>query len=636
MAAQALPWRPCGAWLGGTVAALALSPNFPGDGLILAATAAGLYRSTDGGRHWQRSTNDLSDPRTMTVTFAPLAHTCLAFAATADGRLFQSADGGASWQACSGWAGFGLINALSASPNFAVDRTLFVATPEGIFRSQDGGENWESSTFGLLDLEILCLACAPNFAESEVLWAGSALGGFYRSRNGARSWRDAGQGLPDMAMQCIAVSPTYAQDQTLYVGTESDGLYRSTDGGASWHALSSALAGQSINALAISPDGRTLFAGAGDGVYASPDGGQHWSLTAGGAFPALTLAVAADGTAVAGAYQAGIWRWSPNAGQWQPAPDGLTAHVPPIVLLDETHRLILLDVDGALSQSRDEGRTWQLLHRELGDEAVLAIAQATDSQGALLYAATATALYGKQAMIGAAATAPAWRTYPLPADAASPTLLVCSPSVARFPLLLLADEGGNLYLSSAGGAQWQALTVPWADSRLLHVAFSPVDGAQQTLIALTARPDAEHPYLLQLWQSSDQGDSWGVLADFYADTPAAVMTLPLEPVRQPILVGVHNRLIKLDQAAAERTWAVQQHLLADNLRITGIVTTANYLADQTIYVTTNDGILQSKDDGATWTAVGEGLAGHTLVAFGPGQADRPAYAVELGGAIWRL
>lgn len=625
MGAQASDWQPCGAWLGGTVAALALSPTFAQDGVILAATAAGLYRSTDGGRHWQRSADGLSDPRLTAVAFAPWP-ALLAFAATADGRLFQSEDGGQSWHACLGWAGFGLINALSLSPNFAADRTLFVATPEGILRSQDGGASWESSTFGLLDLEILCLACAPNFAESDVLWAGSALGGFYRSRNGARSWRDSGQGLPDMAVQCIAVSPAYADDQTLYVGTERDGIYRSTDGGVTWHLLSAALAGQPINALAISADGQTLFAGAGAGVYMSTDAGQQWLLTAGGTFPALALAVAADGTAVAGAYQEGIFGWSPSVRQWQPACAGLTAHVPPLVLRDAPHGFVALDVEGVLVQSQDKGRTWHVLNGELGDEAVLAIAQATADQGPFLYAATATACYVQQAAT--------WQRIALPVDAAPPTLLACSPHFARFPLWLLATEGGGLYLAEGDKGAWQALTVPWADGQLLHVAFAPVDAVQQTVVALTVQPHPQQHYLFHLWQSSDLGANWLALADFYADTPAAVMTLALDPVEQPILVGVHNRLIKLYQTA-ERTWAIQQHFLADTLRITSIVTTADYLETPILYVTTNAGLWQSTDGGATWTTVGAGLAGHTLVAFHPGSDAHPAYAVELGGAIWQ-
>ena len=623
-------WQRCGAWLGGTVAGLAVSPNFAQDGLILAATAAGLFRSLDGGWQWQPARHGLPDPRITAVAFGPVVEA--AFVATADGRLFQSEDGGVTWRECSGWAGLGLINVLCVSPNFALDYTLFVATAEGIFRSQDGGGSWESSTFGLLDLEILCLACATNFGESEVLWAGSALGGFYRSRNGARSWRDSGFGLPDMAVQCIAVSPTYAQDQTLYVGTESDGVYCSTDGGANWHVLSPDLAGQPINALAISADGQVFWAGTGAGVYTSTDGGHQWAQTVNGAFLALSLALPTADTAIAGAYHDGVLRWSSREGAWQPALADFTAHVPPAVLGDPVSGLTLLNVEGALVQSQDAGATWHLLNPELADEAVLAMAQAVAAGGPLLYAVTASALYGQQPPSAASAAA-IWHRYPLP-TAAAPTLLVCSPQFDLAPLLLLADAASQFYCSADGGAQWQALTVPWTGRQLLHLAISPLVGARQPWYALTAHSDPEQHYQLELWQSSDQGGEWLVLADFYADAPAAVMTLPLDPVEQPILVGVHNRLIKIYQTA-ERTWALQQHFLGQTQRITSIATTATYLEDHAIFVTTNDGLLQSHDGGATWTAVGAGLAGRTMVAFCPGANDRPAYAVELGGAIWR-
>jgi len=630
-------WQRIGAWSGGTVAALALSPHFPHDGLLLAATAAGLYRSTDGGQHWASQPQAFSDPRVTAVAFALPGELAapvpaVAFAATADSRFFRSADGGESWQELTAWAGLGLINAIAVSPNFAVDQTLFVATSEGVFRTQDGGSTWESSTFGLLDLEILCLACAPNFGESELLWAGSALGGLYRSRNGARSWRDAGQGLPDMAIQCIALSPNFAQDQTLYVGTESDGIYASTDGGVQWAPLSQALAGQSINCLAISAEGQTLYAGAREGVYCSTDGGRQWALTPGGAFLALALAITPAGAAVAGSYQEGIFQLATPDRPWQAAA-GLTAHVPPVVLADATNSFYLLDVEGALAQSQDEGNTWQLLNAALAQEAGLAALLATGAQGALLYVATAEMLYVKGATAGG--DGPPWRSYPLPTDATEPTLLACSPPLAEPPVLFLADAAGKLYRAIDGDLQWQLLAVPWVNSQLLQLYCAPAYDTEQTLYALTVQPDRDRTYLAQLWQTSNRRAEWVSLVDFYADTPAAVMTLPLDPVEQPILVGVGNRLIKLYRQA-DLSWAVQQHFLAPALRITSIVTTDNYLEEGTIYVTTNQGVLQSRDAGATWTSVGEGLAGRTFVAFLPAQDERPAYAVELGGALWRL
>lgn len=633
MTEQSPSWRCCGAWTGGTVVAVAISPEFAQDGIVLAATAAGLYRSTDGGRQWTKGQSGLSDPRITTVLFAPAvsASAPLAFAATADGRLFQTQDGGATWLEIPAWAGLGLINAIAISPNFVTDQTLFVATAEGIFRTQDGGHTWQSSTFGLLDLEILCLTCAPNFAESELLWAGSAQGGLYRSRNAARSWRESGQGLPDTAIQCIAVSPNFAQDQTLYVGTERDGIYVSTDGGTNWRPLSSLLAGQSVNCLAISPDGQTLLAGAENGIYRSVDGGRQWVLTTDGAFLALAVAIAPDGTAVAGAYQEGAFQLPANTGGWQPVSMGLTAHVPPVVLRDQENRLYLLDIDGVLVTSSDAGNTWQPCNHALAAAPVLAVAMATGEMGSRLYAVTADALYCTQTPL----TTTAWRSHPLPLADSVPTLLACALPGAQNSVLLLADETGNLYLSPQGGEQWQSLTTPWQGSGLLHLCFSPIDRSSQTVFALTVQATVDANYLMQIWQTTDAGATWLALADFYADTPAAVMTLPLDPVEQPVLVGVGNRLIKLYRQSENLSWAVEQHFLADTLRITGIVTTESYLEDRFIHVTTNDGIYQTMEGGATWTPVAAALAGRTIVALLSSAAGLPVYAVELGGAIWQ-
>lgn len=631
MADETPIWRQVGAWQGGTVAALAISPHFLQDGIVLAATGAGLFRSTDGGQQWVCQQEGLSDPRVTTVTFAPA--TPVAFSATADGRLFQSPDRGASWQEVTSWAGLGWINAIAPSPHFATDQTLFVATNEGVFRSQDGGQSWESSTFGLLDLEILCLACAPNFAESQLLWAGSALGGLYRSRNGARSWRDAGQGLPDMAMQCIAVSPNFVVDQTLYVGTESDGLYRSTDGGASWQAVTPVLAGQSVNVLALGTDGQTLFVGTSDGVYCSSNGGEQWTQTQGSDFIALALAIASDGTALAGAYQTGVLRWSASDNQWQTAVIGLAAHAPPTVLFAKDQPLYLLDIEGALVAYQAEGKNWRALQHDLAEEPVIAAAIATDAQGDILYAVTQTTLYYTQ-LTPAAPEIDHWQRMPLPEASVAPQLLVAARTFAQAPVLLLADGAGALFSASAGGAQWLALTVPWSTSQLLQLAFAS-DDSGRTIYALTVQPHAEHNYLLQLWQTGTADGEWLALADFYAEVPVAVLTVPHDPVEESILVGVRNRLIKLYHPSAGQGWAVSQHFLPDTLRITSIVTTGGDKGGARLYVTTNDGVCQSDDGGATWTPVGEGLAGRTIVAFQPAMNDQPAYAVALGGTIWQ-
>lgn len=64
-------WQSMGIWEGGTVLALACSPHFQDDHLALAATAAGLYRSTDGGRSWSHNLIGITHRNLVCVHFTP-------------------------------------------------------------------------------------------------------------------------------------------------------------------------------------------------------------------------------------------------------------------------------------------------------------------------------------------------------------------------------------------------------------------------------------------------------------------------------------------------------------------------------------------------------------------------------------
>src|SRR5690606_6238915 len=108
-----------GAWQGGSVIQIALSPGFAEDGIALAATLAGLFRSTDRGQSWQLAMAGLNEPTLTTVIFAgtstpesaqsttqPAAQS-VAYAGTEGGRLYRSTDMGQTWAECAGWAGLG-------------------------------------------------------------------------------------------------------------------------------------------------------------------------------------------------------------------------------------------------------------------------------------------------------------------------------------------------------------------------------------------------------------------------------------------------------------------------------------------------------------------------------------------------
>lgn len=632
-------WQQTTAWFGGTVAGVAFSPAFATDQLALAATPAGIYRSSDGGQQWVWSSQGISDPLVVAVGFAPLLANggTLALAASQGGRLFRSSVGGAAWSEVMSWAGLGMISSFLFSPAFAHDQTLFVTTDAGVFRTQDGGQNWESSTFGLHDLQTLCLACAPDFASgesahNELLWVGTAAGGFYRSRNAGRSWRDAGAGLPDDALACLAVSPTFAADQTLYVGTETAGLYCSTDGGATWALRHADLAAASATALAISPTGRLLL-GTGAGLYGSDDQGQTWTLATGGDFITTALAVAADGTVLAGTLHSGVYRSTDGGRSWQSANAGLIAHTPPLVARGTDGTILALDEQGWLAAYPP------------ADEAVVLNDAATIGP---LTAYAALALAPNPLLLAAAADGRLWQTSgqaeqgswaavaSAPAERVFTRLASARPATAH-PVLYLADQTGLLY-RWAGSAELLALNpdVLWVGETLLDLALAPQDGAGQALVVVSAKPEVSGHYRLQLWESSDGGQQWQPLAALVSEIPAVALAWPLDPAEQALFVATRHRVIKLFYQGETPVLASTQSFLDDTLNITALTPSPTFASDGTLWAATTRGVYQSVDRGATWQPLGNGLAERSVVAILPPTADLPLQAVTLGGAVWSL
>ncbi|RIK38673.1 MAG: hypothetical protein DCC55_20360 [Chloroflexi bacterium] len=626
-------WQRIGAWAGGTVTAVALSPNFATNRIALAATAAGLFRSIDGGITWQPSNTGLADRSIVAVAFAPQNRpgTHSVYAASEGGRLYTSADGGEEWDECAAWAGLGQATVLALSPNFAADQTLFVGTAEGIFRSQDGGQSWESSIFGLHDLDVLCIACAPDYATSEVLWAGTANGGFYRSRNGARSWRDSGLGLPDDAVTALVVSPTYAIDQILYAGTEGSGLYRSTDGGATWAPLFTELAAEGV--LCLAATGTRLLLGTSAGLYHSGDGGHSWLAATGVDGVATSLAVSKDEVVLAGAEE-GVYRSEDSGQRWQRVTQGLVAHAPPIVQRSPGGTLFALDRFGAVGMSVDGGAHWQSVTAVHELAPVTALATSEEEGQTVLYLAM---LDGRLSAVSVGARIDEWGWIhtPAPVDHHFHQITVL-PGAHPHRLLLVAANGQLYRWDGRIAPEPMAATPPWQGEALLQLAPAPDFAADPRLVAVSAQQNSQGNYRVQVWESFDAGVQWGYLAGLETAVPAVALCWPVDPVEQSLFLATQNRVIRFFRPGGNAGLASTQHFLADGVNITTIAASPAYAADRRLWVATNRGVYHSSDSGANWTAVGTALTDlPVVVIFSPDGSAR-LLAVELGGTFWSM
>jgi photosystem II stability/assembly factor-like uncharacterized protein len=608
-------WTYTGSWRGGTVTEVLLVPGT--EQRIVASSRAGIYCSDDAGGTWQRGNQGLDDPAVLALAATVDSRgRAVLFAGTETGRLYRSLDAGQTWQELSGWAGLGVATALAISPAFAQDQTLFVATADGPFRSQDGGVTWESAIFGLVDLEVLCFAFAPDFAESETLWLGTANGGIYRSRNGGRSWRDAGAGLPDTAMQCLA---TVAREGAtlLSVGTEEHGIFLSEDGGNSWRPLET-ISQVSVNCLAVSADGERWLAGTEDGIILSTNGGEQWQAASDDEVIALSLVWAGDDLALAASWQNGLYRSQDGGRSWQRAngsgSESLAAHAPPLALLTPTGELFAADLDGEWVHSTNEGSTWKPVALPF-EEPVQVMAGSGLDETFVLCAGSGATLYQRHGK-------GEWQERPLPEPV---RLLALSPEYTEDGVLFFVGVADHLYRSTDSGANWQLLPLPWGDRQILGMAIPAGYTKDASLHAITVYA-GDAGYQMELWQSSDGGESWRDLAALTTESPVVAL-LPLADEEQSIFLAVQNRLIHIYTKTGDGEMAVDQQFLEAGVRITALAASQGIL-----YAASNRGVWQRAEDGALY-AVGNGLDSEIVVALLPA-ADGKLCSMTLGGHVW--
>lgn len=190
------------------ITALALSPAFPCDKTVFLGTDGfGLFRTTEGdqdGGVWFPVNSGVPDLSITTIAVSANYNRCdrgpafnqgdnTVFAGTRSGSVLISVNGGNSWAASDS----GLppkssppnysIAAVALSPNFASDRTIFVAIqgtsaggPSAVFRSTDQGNTWFPFDAGLTDRSVQAFALSANFANDSTLFLGTRFSGVYR------------------------------------------------------------------------------------------------------------------------------------------------------------------------------------------------------------------------------------------------------------------------------------------------------------------------------------------------------------------------------------------------------------------------------------------------------------------------
>ncbi len=321
----AMRWRYIGP-VGNRVTSVVGIPGNPNI-YYVGAASGGVFKTTDGGTHWEPIFDDQpvssigalaiapSDPNTI---WAGTGEAWIRSHISVGQGIYKSTDAGKTWTLM-GLEKTGRIARIMIDPRnpdivlvAAVGHAYGPQQERGVFRTTDGGRNWERVLF--VDEKTGCSDVVMDPNNSRILFAGmwpfeihtwgresgGPGSGLYKSTDGGTTWRKlTGHGLPSRPTGKFGLAIARTNSNRVYAlietgdgvpanGQETDRgkLWRSDDGGENWRLVSydRTLGGRThyYFRMAVSTDNEneTYFLNAAYSV--SLDGGE--SLRAGQGF----------------------------------------------------------------------------------------------------------------------------------------------------------------------------------------------------------------------------------------------------------------------------------------------------------------------------------------------------------------
>ncbi len=262
----------------------------------------GVYKSLDGGKSWKnmglKNSEHIGmivvDPRNANVVY--VAAQGPLWSAGGDRGLYKTTDGGKTWQ-----------RVLEIDENTGVNEVLFdPRNPDvlyasayqrrrhvwtlidggpgsTIYKSEDAGQSWRKIESGLPSGKMGRIGMAVSPANPDVLYAiveaETDKGGFFRSTDRGESWEKRSSyvsGSPQYYNELFCdpynVERIYSMDTFLQV---------SEDGGKTWHGVNEYYKHVDNHALWIDPQNTDhLRVGCDGGIYETWDRGDNWHFKA--------------------------------------------------------------------------------------------------------------------------------------------------------------------------------------------------------------------------------------------------------------------------------------------------------------------------------------------------------------------
>jgi photosystem II stability/assembly factor-like uncharacterized protein len=263
------------------------------EGVVLAGSAEGIWRSTDKGKTWKAANEGLAIPYVRWIAASP-KQLALILAGTEPAGIFVSNDAGDSWNInpavlklrdANGWflpysPRSGCVRGFAFAESGPNKGRIYAAVEVGgVLVSDDNGRSWQLAAGSdgkpemnrelgtMIHPDVHSITVHPS--SSDIVTAATG-GGLFSSIDAGRSWKN----IYPCYIRAVWVDPI---DHLHLVAGPADGVSRngrieeSRDGGRSWHSASIGLK---------APWGRFMverFAQVDDELFAVLSNGELWS-----------------------------------------------------------------------------------------------------------------------------------------------------------------------------------------------------------------------------------------------------------------------------------------------------------------------------------------------------------------------
>jgi len=482
----------------------------------------GVYRSRDGGDHWEKVlfvsdragavdlSLDPSNPRRLFAAVWPVVRRPWTLeSGSEEGGLYRSTDGGDHWEKLGGGLPEGVVGRIGVAVSPARPQRIWAlveAEEGGLFRSDDGGDSWEriNTERKLRQRAWYYTHVTADPVDENVVYVMNV--GFHKSVDGGRTWEKIG--TPHGDNHDLWIHP---DNPHLLINANDGGANISYNGGRSWSTQANQptaeiyrltvddqtpyrVYGSQQDNSSLSLPSRTPGAGITRRDWYPVGGGESGHIAVDPRNPEIVYAGsyggtitrhdhASDTTRRIMAYPQMALGQAPRdlryRFQWN-APIRLSPHDPDTLYHASNH----------LHRSRDGGLTWEIASPDLTRND---LDKQDYSGGPITLDNTGVEVYG--------------------------TIFSFEPSPLTPGLLWVGTDDGRVHISRDDGTSWREITPPsmpeWGQVNAIDLSTREPGRA---LLAVTRyKQDDFRPYV---FRTSDYGASWSLLTDGHNGIPA--------------------------------------------------------------------------------------------------------------------